>query len=238
MEKEKNKNIPEHIGIIMDGNRRWAKERNLPTLEGHLKGYEKMRIAPDQFFSRGVKVLSVFAFSTENWNRSREEVNYLMKLLKKAVDEELEELNKKGYKVLISGRIDELPGDLPDGCRSIINKTKNNHKGTLNICLNYGGRAEIVDAICKMIKNNVKIEQVHEGLIHKYLYQAELPEPDMIVRTSGENRLSGFLLWPGAYSELLFLEKYWPDFEEKDAELVLEEYANRKRRFGGDGEEQ
>jgi len=238
MEKpEKQKNVPEHVGVIMDGNRRWAKERNIPTLEGHLKGYEKMRIAPDWFFSRGVKVLSVFAFSTENWNRSREEVNYLMKLLKKVIDEDFEELNKKGYRILISGRIDELPGDLPDGCQNIINKTKDNYKCTLNICLNYGGRAEIIDALRKMIKNNINPEQVHEGLVRKYLYQPELSDPDIIIRTSGEKRLSGFLLWPGAYSELLFLEKYWPDFEEKDVDIILEEYINRKRRFGGDGKE-
>ena len=214
MDKVENKNIPTHVGLIMDG----------------------MRQAPDWFFSRGVKIFSVFAFSTENWNRSQEEVNYLMKLLKKAIDEELEEMNKKGYKILISGKIDELPGDLPESCSEAINKTKNNQKGILNICLNYGGRAEIVEAVRKMIKKKVKVEQVHEGLIKKYLYNGELPDPDIIVRTSGEERLSGFQLWQSAYSELFFMEKYWPEFEESDVDLILEEYANRKRRFGGDGE--
>lgn len=235
MKEESNKIIPAHVGLIMDGNRRWARERNIPTLEGHLAGYEKMRQAPDWFFSRGVKILSIFAFSTENWNRSREEVNYLMKLLKKAIDDELEEMNKKGYKILMSGRIDELPGDLPESCLEIVNKTKNNKKGILNICLNYGGRLEIIDVIRKMIKNKVKLEQVHEGMIRKYLYNGDLSDPDVIVRTSGEKRLSGFLLWPGAYSELFFIKKYWPDFEESDVDLILEEYASRKRRFGGDG---
>lgn len=229
------KKIPSHVGIIMDGNRRWAKERNLPTLEGHLKGYEKMRQAPEWFFHRGIKTLSVFAFSTENWNRSREEVNYLMKLLKRAIEEELEEINKKGYRVLISGRMDELPGDLPELCCEAMDKTKANQKGTLNICLNYGGRAEIVDAARKMIKNKVAPEQVHEGMLKKYLYQGELDDPDIIIRTSGEQRLSGFMLWQSAYSELMFIKKYWPDFEESDADLILAEYANRKRRFGGDG---
>lgn len=232
MEKIIKTNIPDHVGIIMDGNRRWAQERNLPSFEGHLVGYEKMRKAPEWFFSRGVKVLSVFAFSTENWNRGQEEVNYLMKLLKKAVDEEIEGINKKGYKVLISGKIDELPGDLPESCLDAMNKTKDNTKGILNICLNYGGRAEIVDAIRKMIKNKVEVEQVHEGMVRKYLYNGDLPDPDIIVRTSGEQRLSGFELWQGAYSELFFLEKYWPEFEESDADLILEEYASRKRRFG------
>lgn len=235
MEEISKKNIPKHVGIIMDGNRRWARERNLPTLEGHLAGYEKMRETPEWFFSRGVKVLSVFAFSTENWNRSQEEVNYLMKLLKKAIDEELEEINKKGYRILISGRLDELPGDLQESCTEAINKTKNNQKGILNICLNYGGRIDIVDAVRKMIKNKVKAEQVHEGLIRKYLYNGELPDPDIIVRTSGEERLSGFQLWQSAYSELFFIEKYWPEFEESDVDLIIEEYARRKRRFGGDG---
>ncbi len=225
---------PKHIGLIMDGNRRWAQERNLPTLEGHLAGYEKIRQAPDWVFSRGVKILSIFAFSTENWNRSRGEVNYLMKLLKKAIDEELEEMNKKGYKILMSGRIDELPGDLPESCLEAINKTKANTKGTLNICLNYGGRVEIIDVIRKMIKNKIKLEQVHEGMIRKYLYNGDLRDPDIIVRTSGEKRLSGFQLWQGAYSELFFIKKYWPDFEETDVDLILEEYASRKRRFGGD----
>jgi len=230
----KNKNTPNHVGIIMDGNRRWARERNLPTLEGHLKGYEKMRRAPDWFFARGVKILSVYAFSTENWNRSRDEVNYLMKLIKKAIDEEVEEIDKKGYRILISGRIDELPGDLPEACHSVMNKTKANQKGILNICLNYGGRAEIIDAVRKMIKNKVDINQVHEGMMKKYLYHGELGDPDIIVRTSGEQRLSGFQLWQSAYSELMFIKKYWPDFEESDVDLILAEYAQRKRRFGGD----
>ena len=199
-----------------------------------MAGYEKMRQAPDWFFSRGVKIISIFAFSTENWNRSREEVNYLMKLLKRAIDEELEEMNKKGYKILMSGRIDELPGDLSESCLEVVNKTKNNKKGILNICLNYGGRVEIIDVIRKMIKNKVKLEQVHEGMIRKYLYNGDLRDPDIIVRTSGEKRLSGFQLWQGAYSELFFIKKYWPDFEETDVDLILEEYASRKRRFGGD----
>lgn len=228
------KNIPAHVGIIMDGNRRWARERNLPTLEGHLGGYEKMRQVPDWFFARGVEILSVYAFSTENWNRSRDEVNYLMKLLKRAIDEELEEVRQKGYRILISGRIDELPGDLPESCYNVMEKTKANQKGVFNVCLNYGGRAEIIDAVRKMIKNNVEVKQVHEGMMRKYLYHSELSDPDIIVRTSGEQRLSGFQLWQSAYSELMFMKKYWPDFEKSDVDLILEEYADRKRRFGGD----
>ena len=226
--------LPLHVGIIIDGNRRWARERNLPTLEGHLKGYEKMRQVPAWFFSRGVQILSVFAFSTENWNRSREEVNYLMKLLQQAIKEELEATAKKGYRILISGRLEELPGDLPQLCQQIMEKTKTAKSGSLNICLNYGGRAEIVDAVKKMIKNKIEPEQVHEGMIRKYLYNGELPDLDLIVRTSGEQRLSGFMLWFSTYSELMFIKKYWPDFEETDVDLILKEYAARQRRLGGD----
>lgn len=233
-EKENKKVVPSHIGIIPDGNRRWAEERNLSSLEGHEKGYNKLRRAIDWFFSRGVKIISVYTFSTENWERSRDEVNYLMKLLRSALEREIDEATKNDYKILISGRIQELPGDLPEICVEAIEKTKNGQKGTINFCLNYGGRAEIVDAIKKMINNKIDPEQVHEGMVKKYLYNSDLPDPDVIVRTSGEQRVSGFQLWEGAYSELVFLNKYWPDFEQSDVEYILEEYAERKRRFGGD----
>ena len=223
------------MALIMDGNRRWARERNLPTIDGHFAGYEKGQVVPDWFFNRGVKIVSLYAFSTENWNRAPEEVNYLMKLLKRAIEEKTEDALKKGHRILISGFLDELPGDLPDACRETMLKTKLGTNGTVNLCINHGGRAEILDAMKKMIINEIKPEQVHEGMIRKYLQHGELPDPDMIVRTSGEKRLSGFLLWQSAYSELMFMEKYWPEFEETDAEIILAEYAGRKRRFGGDG---
>ena len=231
----KNKNIPVHVGIIPDGNRRWSKERNLSNLEGHEKGYEKLKQSVDWFFSRGVSIVSVYTFSTENWDRAKDEINYLMKLLRKAIDEETKRAIEKNYRILISGRIDELPGDLPDACSDAMDKTKSGTGGTLNLCLNYGGRIEIVDAVRKMIKNKIDPEQVHEGMIKKYLYNSNLPDPDIIVRTSGEKRTSGCQLWEGAYSELIFLSKYWPDFEASDVDIILEEFANRKRRFGGDG---
>jgi undecaprenyl diphosphate synthase len=231
-EKEKPK-VPAHVGIIMDGNRRWARERNLPTYEGHLKGYEVVKKAPEWFFKRGVKTLSLFSFSTENWNRAQDEVNYLMKLLKRATEEETENAVKKNYRILTSGRIDELPGDLPESCQEMVNRTKNGQAGTLNICLNYGGRPDILDAIKKIIKNGIDVEQVHEGIVRKYLSNGELPDPDMIVRTSGEQRISGFLLWQAAYSEFFFIKKHWPEFEESDVDIILSEYNNRQRRFGG-----
>jgi undecaprenyl diphosphate synthase len=221
-----------HVALIMDGNRRWAKERNLPSIEGHAKGYEKLRESVDWFFARGVNVVSAYAFSAENWQRSHEEVNYLMKLLEKALRENLEGFKQKGYKLLLSGRVEELPGDLPEICNLFVNDTKDNTNGILNICLNYGGRTEIVDAVKKIIKNDISLEQVHEGMIRKYLYQGDLPDPDVIVRTSGEQRLSGFLLWQSAYSEMIFLNKFWPEFEKNDVDFIIEEYGKRQRRFG------
>lgn len=227
-------NIPKHVGIIMDGNRRWAKERNLPTIEGHRKGYTKLKLAPDWFFNLGVEILTVFAFSTENWKRSREEVNYLMKLMKKAFTDDFEEFHKNNIKLVFSGRIDELPGDLPEICSDAASKTKDNSKGILNICLNYGGRPEIIDAIKKIVSKNIEVDIINEDIVKKYLYNGNLNDPDIIVRTSGEKRLSGFQLWESAYSELHFIEKYWPDFEKVDALGIVDEYSKRKRRFGSD----
>lgn len=234
MEKD-TQNIPKHIGIIMDGNRRWAKERHLPSYEGHAKGYEKVKQLPRWFFTRGVSMVSVYAFSTENWDRSQEEVNYLMKLLKQAIDEEFEAAANNDYRVIISGRTEELPGDLPESVRQLMDATISKTNGILNICLNYGGRAEITDAVKKIVKNNPAPEQIHEGFVGKYLYNSDiLTDPDIIVRTSGEMRLSGFMLWRSAYSELFFLKKHWTEFEEYDAIQILEEYAQRQRRFGGE----
>lgn len=229
---EEKKNIPKHVGIIMDGNRRWARERNLPTIEGHRKGYGKMKIIPEYFFNLGVEIVTVFAFSTENWSRSREEVNYLMKLMNKALTDDFDEFNKKNIRLMISGRVDELPGDLPEICSNAIVKTKDNTQGILNICLNYGGRAEIIDAVKRIINKGLEADVLNEEIFKKYLYNGYLGDPDIIIRTSGEKRLSGFQLWESAYSEFHFMEKYWPDFEKVDVLAVVEEYSQRKRRFG------
>lgn len=232
MSKEK-KIIPKHVGIIMDGNRRWAKERNLEDFEGHLKGYEIAKKTPNWFFSKGVKIISLYAFSQENWERSQSEVNLLMNLLKKAIDEEAKNAMEKGNKIIISGSIEELPGDLPEACKEVETKTSQGENGIINICMNYGGRNEIIHSIHKIIKNIDKIDKITEETVKRYLYTNELSDPDIIIRTSGEKRLSGFLLWQSAYSELMFLEKYWPEFEESDVENIIEEYAKRNRRFGG-----
>lgn len=232
MAEIKKTNSIEHVALIMDGNRRWAKERNLTTPEGHLKGYQKIRPVIEWFNSFGIKTLSFYAFSVENWSRSQDEVNYIMKLLKRALEEDFEDLKNKGYRLIFSGRLEELPGDLPELCLKATIESKSNTKGTVNMCINYGGRTEIIDVIKKMIKNGVTVDQVHEGMIKKYLYNGNLPDPDIIVRTSGEQRLSNFLMWQSVYSEFIFLQKYWPDFEKADIERIIEEYYKRQRNFG------
>lgn len=230
----KTETVPHHVGLIMDGNRRWAKEKGLSGLKGHMAGYNKMKDVPEWFFDRGVKIVSVYAFSTENWKRSRKEVNYLMRLLKKALKEELGEFHKRGYRLMLSGRTNELPGELPELCKAAEKKTRDNKNGTLNICINYGGRAELVDAFKGMLKKKVKPKDVTEELVQRYLYHQELSDPDMIVRTSGENRMSGFQLWRSSYSEFFSIKKYWPDFSKRDVGRVLREYQKRTRKFGGD----
>lgn len=235
-QKEKNFNkaqrIPRHLGIIMDGNRRWAKEKGLPSLEGHRRGYEKLKEIGKLCFEKGIKILTVFAFSTENWNRSKEEVSYLMKLLKKAVKEGLTEFHKRDIQIRISGRINQLSKDLQRAIFKTTEKTKDNQKGIINIALNYGGRMEIIDAIKKIINKKIGVAKIDEKTIKENLYTEDLPDPDLIIRTSGEQRLSGFLLWQSAYSELYFTKKYWPDFGEMDLEKALKEYSERERRFG------
>lgn len=227
--------IPNHVGMILDGNRRWAKENGKTNIEGHYYGKKKAGKAVEWFFDRGVNIVSLYVFSNENWNRAQEEIDYLMKLLREMLDEKIKNAEKENYKVLISGRIDELPGDLADKCRELIEKTKNKDKGIVNFCLNYGGRGEIVDAFKKMLDKGVSEEDINEDLISQNLYNhEEIADPDIIIRTSGEKRISGFQLWRSAYSEFLFLDKYWPEISEEDADLVIEEFSKRKRRFGGD----
>lgn len=227
MDTKTKTNIPSHLGIIMDGNRRWAQERNLPSQEGYLEGYRKMYQIPEFFFARGVKIISIYAFSIEHWSRNRVEINYLMKLLKQIFRENLEEFKKREYRLLISGRINDLPGDLFDVCMGAINETAGNTKGILNICVNYGGQFEIVDALKKMLKKGITVDQVSRAMVRRYLYNNEVSDPDMIIRTGGVKRLSGFQLWRSAYSELMFMEKYWPDFEKNDIDIILKEYHDR-----------
>lgn len=236
MSKDIITNIPAHVGVIIDGNRRWARERNLSTMDGHTFGYRKMMSAPRWFFERGVKTVSVYVFSTENWRRSSEEVAYLMRLISRAFTDEMENWEKYGYRILISGWTDDprLPGDLPEILASVQQKTRHNTGGVLNLCFNYGGWTEITAVVRKIMEKKIEPEQVHEGLLRKYMYNAEVGDLDALIRTGGERRLSGFMPLQASYAEIFFLNKYWPDFEEADVDNVLEEYARRERRMGGD----
>jgi len=227
------KNVPKHIAIIMDGNRRWAREKGFPTLEGHRKGYSMVKKVAQWCLDRNIKILTVFAFSTENWNRSKKEVSYLMNLLKYGLRNDVSIFNKKNIRLNVLGRIEELPKGLQKEIKRAVEKTKNNTKAVLNLAINYGGRAEIMDAIKRIIKKGLLAAKITESLIAQNLYTRSMPDPDLIIRTSGEIRTSGFLTWQGVYSELYFCKTYWPDFSEADLDKVIAEYQKRQRRFGG-----
>jgi undecaprenyl diphosphate synthase len=221
-----------HLGIIMDGNRRWATRRGLPTLEGHRQGYEKFKQVGDWCLERGIEILTVYAFSTENWNRSKKEVDYLMRLLSLALGKEVNDLHRKNIRISVIGRVRELPKHLQKRIADAMELTKHNTRGTLQLAVNYGGRAEIVDAMKKVVKTALDVSKITEQSISEAMYTAHQPDPDMIIRTSGEQRLSGFLAWQGVYSELYFTLKLWPDFKESDLDAALTEYKRRQRRFG------
>ncbi|MFA5070603.1 MAG: isoprenyl transferase [Patescibacteria group bacterium] len=224
--------IPRHLGIIMDGNRRWARARGLPTLYGHKKGYDKIMKMGDLCLKKGIKILTVYAFSTENWNRSKKEVAYLMRLLKHGLTTDIRSLHKKNVKVQVIGRIKELSKDLQKAIGETMALTKNNTRGILNIAINYGGRPEIIDAVKKIVAKKINPVKITEKLVAENLYTAGMPDPDLIIRTSGEMRLSNFLTWQSSYSELYFIKKHWPDFSEKDLDEAIAEYSRRQRRFG------
>ena len=221
-----------HLAIIMDGNRRWAKSKGLPISDGHHRGYEKIKEVGKWCLDKGITTLTVYAFSTENWNRDKSEVDYLMNLLHQALITEIEKFNQLGIKLKIIGSQENLSKKLIEAIATAENQTKNNNKGTLNICLNYGGRLEIVEAIKKIIKKQIPIEEIDEKIVTENLWLAGQPDPDLIIRTSGEQRLSGFLTWESVYSELLFIDKYWPDFSQADLEEAIKNYQQRQRRFG------
>jgi len=224
--------IPKHIGFILDGNRRWAVDNGLPKLVGHKKGYKNLKTIADECFSRGISIVSTYIFSTENWNRELEEVNYLMDLALKLFKKDLNELMDKDIRVVVSGSREKLSEKIIEAIDSTVSKTANNKKGTINICFNYGGQSEIADAVAKIIESKTDASQITTELIRNNLYQPELPPVDYIIRTSGEKRLSNFLLWDSAYAELEFVSAHWPAFSSQDLDLALAEYANRKRRFG------
>lgn len=224
--------IPLHIGIIMDGNGRWALEKGLKRSKGHVEGSKNLKKLATYIYQKGIKYLSIYAFSTDNFKRSQDEVDFLMKLFIKMFNQEFSFLMDLGIKVLFSGRKDNLPKDVLNSMEYIVKMTKNNQNGVLNICLNYGACEEIVDACKKIIASNVLVESLDKESFAKYLYQ-DLPPLDLVIRTSGEYRLSNFMLYQASYAEFYFANKYFPDFSEDDFEVALVEYNKRKRRFGG-----
>jgi undecaprenyl diphosphate synthase len=224
--------IPTHIGIIMDGNGRWALARGLPRMAGHRAGTENLRRIIEACIEFGIKYLTIYAFSTENWGRPSAEVQGLMRIFENVIDSELQELNDQGVKLRHLGRLDRLQPSFRKKVLEAIEFTKDNDRLILNIAFNYGGRDEIVCAIQSMIHDGVKPEEVTDELVSKYLFTAGVPDPDMIIRTSGELRGSNFLIWQGAYSEWYFPPTYWPDFDRQELLKALEEYSQRERRYG------
>ncbi len=224
--------IPVHVAIIMDGNGRWAQKRGLPRKEGHRAGVENMRRVLEAAVEFGVPVLTVYAFSTENWARPEDEVHGLLGILEETIRREVPELHKNGVKLRHLGRLDGISEQMRQAVHAAIELTKQNDRIVLNVAFNYGGRAEILDAIRKMIVEQVPPEKVDEALFASYLYTAGLPDPDLIVRTAGEMRLSNFLIWQAAYAEYYSTPTFWPDFDKQELYHALLAFSQRQRRFG------
>jgi undecaprenyl diphosphate synthase len=222
----------QHLAIILDGNRRWAKEHNLPSLEGHRRGFERLNQVGDWCFDRGIKIFTVFAFSTENWDRTQEEIGYLMDLFEKGITMYLKHYGDRGIRIRILGRREGLRPSVLRAIEKAESETEKNTVATFCMCLNYGGRTEIVDAVRKIVEEGLKVEDVTEEALTARMYWPEMAPPDLIVRTSGEERLSGFLTWESPYSELYWCQKNWPDFDEAELDTALETFATRERRFG------
>ena len=229
--------LPKHIAIIMDGNRRWAKQRGLETRLGHKEGAETLKKIAKYANNIGIKYLTVYAFSTENWKRTEEEVGALMALLKMYVDDFLKDSNLENIRINILGDTSRLDKGLQKSIENAIVQTKNNTGLTLNIAFNYGGRDEITRAIRKIAKKvqdgEIGINDIDEQMVSDNLYTAGQPEPDLLIRPGGEKRISNYLLWQLAYTEFIFLDKYWPEFSERDLDEAIEVFENRNRKFGG-----
>ncbi|MFH2102088.1 MAG: isoprenyl transferase [Chloroflexota bacterium] len=225
--------VPTHVAIIMDGNGRWALSRGLPRLVGHRAGTENLRRIIRACVEFGIQYLTIYAFSTENWGRPKEEVDGLMHILEDVIDKELSELHQEGVQLRHIGHLDQLAPKLQEKVLAAIELTKGNDRLVLNVAFNYGGRDEIVCAIRRIIEAGIRPENVTDQLVNRYLFTAGVPDPDLIIRTSGELRISNFLIWQGAYSEWYVTPTYWPDFDKKQFRKALETYSRRDRRFGG-----
>lgn len=233
----KNLKIPKHVAIIMDGNGRWAKARHLPKIAGHRAGAASVQDAIEIARELGVRVLTLYTFSTENWKRPKEEVSALFKLLENYLDKEEKKLNKNNIKFSVIGDIENLPESTRIKIREVMSSTAGNTEMTLNLALNYGSRPEILRAVKNIAYDvaggKVTAENIDEKLFSSYLYTKDLPDPDLVIRTSGEYRVSNFLLWQIAYAELYIVRKFWPDFKKDDFKKAIAEYQRRERRFGG-----
>lgn len=233
MHQDKSLLVPAHVGLILDGNRRWAKDKGLPTLEGHREGSENLKRIVRHAFGQGVEYVSAFTFSTENWNRTKEEIDYLMNLAMKIAVKDSKEMIKENIKIVVMGIEDKVPPKLVKAWRDAEEDSKNNTGGTLALCFNYGGTRELVDATRAIIAEGTKPEDVDDDTIAQHLYHPEVPDIDLMIRTSGEMRISNFMLWRVRYAELYFSDKHWPAFSKEDFDMALKEFARRNRRFGG-----
>ena len=234
---KKARGLPGHIAIIMDGNGRWAKKRKMPRIAGHRSGRESVRRTVKTCARIGIPVLSLYTFSLENWNRPKREVQALMSFLRKVLDSEYLELNENNIQLRAMGRLDLLPEATGKVLDETINKLSANDGMILNLCISYGGRAEIVDSVKRITKDvmdgKISVESIDEKTFHEYLYSPDLPDPDLLIRSSGELRISNFLLWQVAYSEIFVTDVLWPDFREEHLLKAINEYMHRERRFGG-----
>jgi undecaprenyl diphosphate synthase len=224
--------VPQHVAIIMDGNGRWAAKRHLPRLRGHRAGTENIRRVIRAFAEHGVRYLTLYAFSTENWGRPEDEVRGLMDIIAEVIDRETEELHKNGARLVHIGREEGLSDSLITKVRYAQERTRENDRIVVNVAFNYGGRAEIVDAVRRMVADGLTPDEITEETMGRYLY-TDAPDPDLVIRTAGEMRLSNFLIWQAAYSEYYSTPVFWPDFGREEIEQALAAYAHRERKFGG-----
>lgn len=226
-------NVPRHVAIIMDGNGRWAKARGLPRVAGHRAGTENLRTIIRASAKLGIEYLTLYAFSTENWSRPRSEITGLMHILSDVIDREMEALHEEGARLIHIGHLEGLSPALQEKVKQAMELTRDNRRITIVLAFNYGGRDEIIHAVRQMLADQVSPDNVDETLISNYMFTAGIPDPDLVIRTSGEQRTSNFLVWQSVYAEWYFPKVYWPDFNEEELRKAVEDYAQRERRFGG-----
>ncbi|PKB79996.1 MAG: di-trans,poly-cis-decaprenylcistransferase [SAR202 cluster bacterium Io17-Chloro-G9] len=227
------RNVPVHVAIIMDGNGRWAKQRGLPRLEGHRVGVDRIQRVLETLGPQGVKYVTLYAFSTENWNRPQEEVAGLLDILRDALQQQARALHEKNVRIFHIGKLDRLSPGLQEAVDQVQELTSNNTGINLNVAFDYGGRDEILEAVKRILRDGIPAERLDQEMFGRYLYTAHCPDPDLIIRTGGEQRISNFLLWQSAYSEYYHTPTLWPDLDSAELEQVLESFSSRQRRFGG-----